>query len=148
MKYSLCISAGLCVLALSGCSHNQLMPTPEIKSLPMQPIAPLVQHLVFFDWDKDIPPTDIRDILKPHVQYLIKHPTRKLLVEGGADESGDYQYNVDLGMKRAMAIEALLIDEGISREQLIVRSIGIERKLNLENKPHSLPRNRRVTLIY
>lgn len=150
MKSRSLLTAGsaLFALVLAGCSHQMIMPTPEHNRIQAQPIAPLVEHLVFFDWDLDIPPVNITDILTPHVRYLIQHPTRKVLIEGAADETGDYQYNLELGMRRAREIERHFLGMGISSEQLIVRSIGIERRLNLEGKKHSLPRNRRVTLAY
>ena len=99
-------------------------------------------------WDKDTAPQNVADIITPHVRYLIQHPTRKVLIEGAADETGDYQYNIKLGMRRAREIERHFLSMGVSQNQLIVRSIGIERRLNLEGKAHSLPRNRRVTLAY
>lgn len=147
MQKRLLFACGM-AMVLSACSQNTNLPPPETKVEVSQPVAPLVQHLIFFDWDKDIPPTDVADIIRPHVNYLIKYPNRKVLIEGGADETGSYEYNITLGMRRAKAIEALFLEQGVSPQQLIVRSIGIERKLNHEGKPHSLPRNRRVTLAY
>ena len=150
MKNSLSLygAGALLIFALAGCSQTVLIPEPEAKTAPAQPVSPLIQHLVFFDWDKDIVPENIAEILKPHVRHLIQHPTRKLLIEGSADETGDYQYNLELGMRRAKEVERHFLEMGIAAEQLIVRSIGIERRLNHEGKAHSLPRNRRVTLAY
>ncbi|MAA94498.1 MAG: hypothetical protein CML22_07490 [Rheinheimera sp.] len=150
MKYHSLLTAcsALLALALVGCSQTTSIPMPEHKGIQAQPVAPLVEHLVFFDWDKDTAPQNVADIITPHVRYLIQHPTRKVLIEGAADETGDYQYNIKLGMRRAREIERHFLSMGVSQNQLIVRSIGIERRLNLEGKAHSLPRNRRVTLAY
>lgn len=147
MQKSLFLICGMAIW-LSGCSQTTNLPEPETKIELAQPVAPLVEHLIFFDWDKDIPPDDVSELIRPHARYLIKHPNRKVLIEGAADETGDYQYNLGLGMRRARVIENHFIAQGVSPEQLIVRSIGIERRLNHEGKAHSLPRNRRVTLAY
>lgn len=132
---------------IGGCSSSSTMVVSEEK-IVTQPRTPLVEHLIFFDWDKDIPPENIDEIISPHVRYLVQHPTKKLLIEGAADETGDYEYNLKLGMRRATVVQNHFIAMGISPSQLIVRTIGVERKLNTEGKPYSLPRNRRVTLVY
>jgi peptidoglycan-associated lipoprotein len=149
MKHAHLPFAMLAGLVIGGCSFNSSdIATAEVKTAPAMPVKPLVQHLVFFEWDKSGLPDNVSTILAPHVLYLVKNPTQRLLIEGAADESGDYAYNVKLGLSRAKAVEALLLNEGIRKEQLIVRSIGIERPLNLDKTAHSLPRNRRVTLAY
>lgn len=136
-----------CALWLAGCSSSSSTVQSEEK-IVTQPRAPLIEHLIFFDWDKDIPPENVQEIIKPHVRHLVQNPKQKLLIEGSADETGDYDYNLKLGMRRATVIQNHFIAMGISPSQLIVRTIGIERKLNVEGKPYSLPRNRRVTLVY
>lgn len=136
-----------CALWLAGCSSSSSTVQSEEK-IVTQPRAPLTEHLIFFDWDKDIPPENVQEIIKPHVRHLVQNPKQKLLIEGAADETGDYDYNLKLGMRRATVIQNHFIAMGISPSQLIVRTIGIERKLNVEGKPYSLPRNRRVTLVY
>lgn len=143
---STCVMAALVCVSLFGCS-SQPLPPPEVKVV-QQPIAPLVEHLIFFDWDSDKAPDDVMEIIRPHVRNLIVNPKRKILIEGSSDETGEYRYNFELGMKRAKTIEALFLAMGVSSSQLIVRSIGIERKLNTEGKISSLPRNRRVSLVY
>lgn len=134
--------------ALSGCSffRQEVVPEPIVNA-PVQPPA-RVQHLIFFDWDQDTPPENVNDILAPHVHELIRHPERKLLVEGAADETGSEEYNRALGMRRANTIASHLLALGVAKQQLIVRSIGIERPLNVEGRAYSLERNRRVTLVY
>ena len=145
-QLQICAISAIFSVSLLGCSSGPL-PEPE-KKVIQQPISPLVQHLIFFDWDSDKAPDNVMEIIRPHVRTLIVNPTRKILIEGSSDETGDYRYNFELGMKRAKAVEALFIAMGVSSNQLIVRSIGIERKLNLQEKVSSLPRNRRVSLVY
>lgn len=131
---------------LVGCTTK--IPEPEVKQPVVMPVAPLVHHILFFEFDKDIPPANADEILAPHIRHLIQNPTKKVLIEGAADETGPYDYNIQLGLRRAQNIQALFIAGGIDSQQLIVRSIGIERPLNQQKTPSSLPRNRRVTLVY
>lgn len=132
--------------ALLGCQSN--VPEPEVKTAAIQPKEPLVQHMVFFAFDKDVPPKGVEKTLMPHVRFLIQNPAKKVLVEGGADETGPEDYNHALGLRRAQQVEKLLLVGGVSKNQIIVRSIGSLRPLNTEKKSHSLERNRRVSLVY
>ena len=132
----------------AGCSSWDTPPEPEQPKPLAMPVTPLVQHIVFFDFDKDVLPDDIDALLAPHITYLIQHPTQRLLIEGAADETGDFTYNMTLGQRRANAVKKKLLEAGVREAQLISRSIGTQRPLNTEQKPHSLPRNRRVTLVY
>jgi peptidoglycan-associated lipoprotein len=133
------------ICCLVGC---QSQPPAFQEKVEVVPPAPLVQHIIYYDFDKDIASYEVTEILMPHVRYLIQNPTKKVLVEGAADETGPADYNIQLGLRRAKKIESMLLAGGIAKEQIIVRSIGLQRPLNSEKKPYSLARNRRVTLVY
>ena len=148
MRLLIVASLSLIGSAITGCTSTSTVLVAEEKHIVQMPIKPLVQHLVFFDWDKHDLPENISTIITPHVLHLLKNPTQRVLIEGSADETGDSEYNQNLGFKRAKVVESVLIAEGVSPNQIIVRSIGIERPLNLEGTKASLPRNRRVTLVY
>lgn len=143
-KYVIALIVG--AIALGGCQSK--IPEPEVKSDANVEIPPLVQHIIFFDFDKDVPPKGVENILMPHVRFLIQNPDKKVLVEGGADETGPHDYNTNLGLRRAQQVEKLLLAGGISKSQIIVRSMGSLRPLNSEKRDYSLERNRRVTLVY
>lgn len=136
------------VLALmGGCStptHTQL-PVPEEKAV-VHPAR--VEHMVFFEWDSVELPENINEILAPHVNYLLNHPHSRLLIEGSSDETGDEQYNIDLGLRRAKSVKQAFLALGIAESQLITRSRGIQRPLHHQNTQVGMARNRRVTLFY
>ena len=144
MKRFACIGLSLMALALSGCSAK---PEPDEAPQPSKPITqkqPL-SHILFFDFDNDEPLAGARDVIQRHADYLVRFPSRRVLIEGTADERGDREYNYHLGLRRANRIRDMLIDAGVDESQLMVRSIGIERPLNAQGKHE---RNRRVVLIY
>jgi peptidoglycan-associated lipoprotein len=143
----ICVSALAILAMLSGCST----PTPvnqtsqaTIKSFTTPVNKNLVQHFVFFDFDEITLPADIADILAPHAKSLIANPDRRVLIEGLADETGDYHYNYVLGLKRANSVAKALLAQGVDESQVIVSSLGIERPLNKSSDK----RNRRVVLAY
>jgi peptidoglycan-associated lipoprotein len=127
-----------------GCSTTP-PPTPEKKTAISMPVSPLVQHLIFFNFDDKHSPKDTKEIIAPHVRYLVQNPTKRLLIEGHADEKGTKQYNLQLGQERALAIFDEFVSEGIDENQLIMRSKGENNPLNMQNQHE---RNRRVQLVY
>lgn len=133
------------IFGLIGCQSQQPIFEEKVNVVPPEP---LVQHIIFYDLDKDTASIELTALLIPHVRYLIQNPTKKVLIEGAADDTGPDDYNIQLGLRRAKKIEALLLAGGIAKEQIILRSIGLQRPLNSEKKPYSLQRNRRVSLVY
>ena len=127
MKKLVAVCAATSILV--GCSTVHHSPLPEPETKVANP-SPRVSLMVFFDWDSTELPSNIVDILSPHVVYLLNHPDQKILIEGAADETGDEQYNFALGLRRAQKVKHAFEAQGISSRQLIVRSIGINRPLN------------------
>jgi peptidoglycan-associated lipoprotein len=54
-----------------------------------------------FDYDSSSIRPDAREILKTNADYLLKHQTSSVVVEGHCDERGTAEYNMALGQKRA-----------------------------------------------
>ena len=82
-----------------------------VRRLPaMQPAR---SYLVFFDWDKATLTDRARQIIKEaadnstHVQYT------RIEVNGYTDTSGTPQYNQGLSIRRAEAVKAELIKDGV-----------------------------------
>jgi len=134
-----------CSLLMSACATKQDEQVEETVEQPTVEQQPLISHVVKFEFDSYKVPTEIYDIITPHADYLVRYPTRKVLIEGGADERGDEQYNFQLGLRRAHAVKEAFINAGVDESQLIIRSIGSERPVNARGE-HA--KNRRVVLVY
>lgn len=116
----------------------------EANCIQTKKAKPLVQHIVYFDFDNAVLPKNIGEILMPHSNYLIVHPDRKVFIEGLADETGNFDHNLRLGQRRAEAVMKALLALGVDKSQIIVHSSGII-KPQSEN---SLAKNRRAVLTY
>ncbi len=79
---------------------------------------------VYFEFDKATLTPETRRVLKKHAEWLKKHPTVKILVEGHCDERGTEQYNLALGDRRAHAVKNYLISLGISPDRIKTISYG------------------------
>jgi outer membrane protein OmpA-like peptidoglycan-associated protein len=132
-------------------AFNTPAPPPVPAAAPAAAPAPAVQpsrsYLVFFDWDKATLTDRARQIVKEaadnstHVQYT------RIEVNGYTDTSGTPQYNQGLSMRRAQAVAAELVRDGVPRNVIGIQGFG-ETHLLVPTGPNVRePQNRRVEII-
>ncbi len=104
-------------------------------------------RLVLFDVGDTIISSRNRDTLAAVAQTLRDHPDANVIIEGHADSSGDEEYNLDLSVRRALAVkDALTSEYGIRPNRL--QTIGTGSSLPIESNGTSGGRavNRSVAL--
>lgn len=82
--------------------------------------------------------------LRSIANYLSRHPKTYVFVAGHADERGAAAYNLALGSRRANAVRAFLIDNGVNPDQLFAISYGLERPIALGHDESAWHKNRRA----
>jgi OmpA-OmpF porin, OOP family len=121
------------------------VPTPGPEAVPVQ--APARSYLVFFDWDKATLTDRARQIIKEaadnsgHVQYT------RIEVNGYTDTSGSPQYNMGLSIRRANAVKAELIKDGVPANAITTQGFGETHLLVPTGQGVREPQNRRVEII-
>jgi len=101
-------------------------------------------EMIHFDFDKaDIKPED-RDVLAKNAEILKAHPSAKVVVEGHCDEVGTQEYNIALGMRRAVATKSYLESLGVNGGELTTISYGQEKPLDPAHTPEAHAKNRRA----
>ncbi|PCJ28747.1 MAG: peptidoglycan-associated lipoprotein [SAR86 cluster bacterium] len=104
------------------------------------------QTVFYFDFDvAEFKPAD-RETLTFHARDLAANPSKRLRLEGHADERGTREYNLALGERRANGILNYLIVNGASRSQIEVVSYGEERPAQTGQSANAYSRNRRVEI--
>jgi outer membrane protein OmpA-like peptidoglycan-associated protein len=68
----------------------------------------------------------------------------KVSIAGHADERGSEQYNMKLGMRRAQAAKAFLVEQGVAAERLSTVSHGEGKPIASGSDESSWAKNRRV----
>ena len=133
-----------------GNSSAQTSPGSSSGQLSQEQIRTqnaLRQTVFYFDFDvAEFKPED-RDTLTYHARDLAANPSKRLRLEGHADERGTREYNLALGERRANGIFNYLIVNGASRSQLEVVSYGEERPSATGQSEQAYARNRRVELV-
>ena len=107
----------------------------------------LRQTVFYFDFDvAEIQPAD-RETLTYHARDLAANPSKRLRLEGHADERGTREYNLALGERRANGILNYFIVNGAARSQIEVVSYGEERPEQSGQTENAYSRNRRVEIV-
>jgi outer membrane protein OmpA-like peptidoglycan-associated protein len=125
-------------------------PPPPVKPKPVEEVVPDYEDLVIhFDLNKsDIRPEDFGKI--DHViEWLKKHPGKKLYINGHTDSRASEQYNDVLSRNRARAAADYMITKGVPGGRLVTKGFGYRQLINFCGKGIQCPEsqqeeNRRV----
>ncbi|MDR2880311.1 MAG: peptidoglycan-associated lipoprotein Pal [Azoarcus sp.] len=106
------------------------------------------RNSVFFDYDSFVIRSDARPIIDAHAQLLAQQPTRKVTIQGNADERGSREYNLALGQKRAEAVRSALRRQGANDMQIEAVSLGKEHPRCTASTETCYAENRRGDFVY
>jgi OmpA-OmpF porin, OOP family len=118
-------------------------PAPVVAPAP----APARSYLVFFDWDRADLTDRARQVIaeaaqnSTHVQYT------RIEVNGYTDTSGSAAYNLRLSVRRARAVEAELVRNGVPQNVIDIHGFGETHLLVPTGPGVREPQNRRVEII-
>lgn len=76
--------------------------------------------------------------------YMKQHPSTYIFVEGHCDERGPEAYNFALGANRSNSVRSLLINEGVSPDNIFTISYGKDRPLVVGHDEEAWHQNRRA----
>ena len=107
----------------------------------------LRQTVFYFDFDIAEFKAADRATLSFHARNLAANSSKRIRLEGHADERGTREYNLALGERRANSILNYLIVNGASRSQIEVVSYGEERPAQAGQSDNAYSRNRRVEVV-
>ena len=109
--------------------------------------APARSYLVFFDWDKATLSDRAKGIIKEAADNSRKVQFTRIEVNGYADTSGKPQYNQGLSVRRAQAVAAELVRNGVARNSISIQGFGDTKLLVPTGPGVREPQNRRVEII-
>lgn len=108
--------------------------------------AALNTTVFYFDFDVSEFMASDRDVLSIHGRNLAANSSRRIRLEGHADERGTREYNLALGERRANSIRDYLVVNGASLSQIETVSYGEERPANNGQTDAAYRLNRRVEI--
>lgn len=102
---------------------------------------------IFFDFDDYTIRSDMWDRIRTNAKYLLERKDVKIVLEGNCDERGTNEYNLALGMKRALEVKKALVRLGVEESRIEVVSFGEERPICSEHDESCYALNRRVDFV-
>ena len=102
---------------------------------------------VHFNLDSSVLLPAGKRALNRKVAWLAAHPEATVIVEGHCDARGSAAYNVNLGERRAQAVRAYLIGQGIAPHRIQVVSWGKARPDVAGSGENAWSRNRRAEFV-
>jgi OmpA-OmpF porin, OOP family len=122
--------------------------------VPVAPVAeaapapnPARSYLVFFDWDKATLTDRARQIIKEAASNSTSVQYTRIEVNGYTDTSGTRQYNQELSLRRARAVQAELVRDGVPQSAITIQGFGDTNLLVATGPGVREPRNRRVEIV-
>lgn len=103
---------------------------PAVPAAPVVVVVPSAKKeartfVVHFDFDKSNIKASEQSIVDSAVAYINKNPKAKTVVAiGHCDIHGTAEYNMALGMKRAMSVKQALVNKGVDPSIIEVISKG------------------------
>ena len=99
-------------------------PPPARRRWPLRPPPPARSYLVFFDWDKATLTPRAQQIIGEAAANSTKVKYTKIEVNGYTDTSGTPQCNQGLSIRRAQAVAAELVKDGVPQAAIAIQGFG------------------------
>ncbi|MBS0560663.1 MAG: OmpA family protein [Proteobacteria bacterium] len=109
--------------------------------------APARTYQVFFDWDKATLSDRARQIIREAADAVPQAQTTRIEVNGYTDTSGSPKYNMALSLRRAQAVAAELVKDGVAKNLIAIQGFGQTHLLVPTADGVREPQNRRVEII-
>lgn len=114
------------------------------REITVMVVAILAEH-VNFDFDRsNIRPGADTERLQAKLGIMQANSGLQLLIVGHADERGSDEYNMALGMRRALSAKKWLTDRGVDPSRIAVRSMGEEQPVDARSNEEAWALNRRT----
>ena len=107
-------------------------------------VMEMIRRMVNFDFDKSaIRAGQDTEVLEQKLAILQTNSGLRVEIAGHCDERGTDEYNMALGMRRAVSAKQFLVDRGIAESRITVRSRGEEQPLDPGHNEEAWTQNRR-----
>ena len=108
----------------------------------------LVKQSDYFDYNKYVVKPEYQKVIQKQAEFIKGHKNDIVTLEGNADERGSKEYNLELGNKRAQAVQQNLEQLGVPDKQIQIVSLGKEKPRLLCHQEKCWKENRRVDFAH
>lgn len=108
----------------------------------------LDRRRIHFEYDKSAVSDADLPVIAAHADYMNRNPSRRVILEGHADDRGSNEYNLALGQRRADAVRDIMLAYNVGAAQIETLSFGEESPIAFEQNEADWAQNRRVEIRY
>jgi peptidoglycan-associated lipoprotein len=108
----------------------------------------LSKRSIYFDLDSNAVKEEFKPVVAAHAKYLSQNRSKKMRIEGNADERGSSEYNLALGQRRADAVRQMMQLLGATPDQIETVSFGKEKPKAPGHDEAAWAENRRADIRY
>jgi len=83
-----------------------------------------VGNKIYYGFNSYTLSEEARSHLRRQAEWLLRHPSVTVNIDGHCDKIGDKNYNLALGLKRAEAAKKFLVEQGVDASRITVSSSG------------------------
>lgn len=113
----------------------------------LEGMPPAPEHFtLYFEFESEELTSESRRMLDDVLRAVKTRPVPDVVAVGHTDTTGQARANIQLGLRRAVAVRTLLIDAGLTRSAVEVASHGEAELLVKTSDGVFEPRNRRVEI--
>ncbi|MEO1329507.1 MAG: peptidoglycan-associated lipoprotein Pal [Pseudomonadota bacterium] len=160
-RFSLLTLAAAALLTVAGCSSTpdeaasadaagagrSGVSTAAVDESSLEYFQVTVGDRVFFETDRSDLTAQARATLDAQARWLQLNPQGPIVIEGHADERGTREYNLALGARRANAVRAYLVAQGVPADRMRAVTFGKERPVEVCSRLECWNKNRRAVTV-
>jgi OOP family OmpA-OmpF porin len=126
-------------------------PTPAPASIPV--VVPAAQNVTykadsFFDFDQSAVKPEGQAALRNLLSQAKGATIEQIRIEGHTCSTGPEKYNMALSLRRAEAVKAFLVKEGVAADKIVTEGFGESQPAASNNTSEGRSRNRRVEVEF
>jgi outer membrane protein OmpA-like peptidoglycan-associated protein len=107
----------------------------------------IVTHGILFDTGSDVIKPESGPTLRSILALLNEDPGLKFAIEGHTDDQGGPKVNGPLSERRAAAVKAWLVNQGIDASRLTSKGLGQSKSIDTNDTAEGRANNRRVEFV-
>jgi outer membrane protein OmpA-like peptidoglycan-associated protein len=116
--------SGQHMLGVGTLEKLQQEPAAYLSALGVKTDRTITLHNIYFDYNKAQLDDDDKQELANVKEVLTHYPSLKLVIQAHADDRGADSYNLNLSNRRANAVSAYLLAQGIETGRMFNRGFG------------------------
>lgn len=128
-------------------AEPEAQPSPTVTQPATNTAAPLLEPAYFATGS-----SGLRSYVQEHLRHAVvvmrRDPSLRVMLRGHSDSRGLEGDNLGLSRSRAQAVADFLVQQGISRQRIVIEGVGESQPVSAGEGAEDWAKNRRVEVIW